>query len=259
MSGFADRYGPWAVVTGAGAGMGAAFVNELHARGLHVLLVDRDAEGLARHAGPGDRTLQLDLCEPDAAGALTAAVDELDVGLLVSNAAISYTRAFLDETLEEKLAQLRLNVELPLRLVHHALPALVRRGRGGVVLVASLAGLRGTALEAGYAASKAWTIVLGESLWDELRDHGVDVLSLLPGTTNTPGFASSRPRPGLGTSNVMEPADVVREGLDALGAGPSHIAGQANRDAEAFMAALDRMEAVVTMGRVMRQMYPSDR
>ena len=256
---FADRYGPWAVVTGAGAGMGAAFVGELHARGLQVLLVDRDADGLAAHAGAADRTLVLDLSGPGAADALTAAIDELDVGLLVSNAAISYTRPFLDETLDEKLAQLRLNVELPLRLVHHVVPALVRRGRGGVVLVGSLAGLRGTALEAGYAASKAWTIVLGESLWDELRDQGVDVMTLLPGTTNTPGFAASRPQPGLGTSNVMEPADVVREGLDALGSTPSHIAGQANRDAEAFMASLDRKEAVVTMGQVMRRMYPPDR
>jgi len=247
---FADRYGPWAVVTGAGAGMGAAFVGELHARGLQVLLVDRDADGLAAHAGAADRTLVLDLSGPGAADALTAAIDELDVGLLVSNAAISYTRPFLDETLDEKLAQLRqLLVE-----------RLVEEGPGvGVVLVGSLAGLRGTALEAGYAASKAWTIVLGESLWDELRDQGVDVMTLLPGTTNTPGFAASRPQPGLGTSNVMEPADVVREGLDALGSTPSHIAGQANRDAEAFMASLDRKEAVVTMGQVMRRMYPPDR
>jgi short-subunit dehydrogenase len=119
--------------------------------------------------------------------------------------------------------------------------------------------MRGTPLEAGYAATKAWTMILAESLWDEMRDHGVDVMTLLPGTTNTPGFRSARPQPGLGMTNVMEPADVVREALDVLGTRPSIIAGQANRDSESFMASLDRVQAVTTMGRVMREMFPPDR
>jgi short-subunit dehydrogenase len=253
---FAERYGPWAVVTGAAAGMGAAFAADLRGRGVSILLVDRDAAGLEQQAGPDDATLVLDLAAPDAADALLDATRDLDMGLLVSNAALSCTGPFLDQDLDSALTQLRLNCELPLRLVHALLPGLVARGRGGVLLVSSLSAMRGTPLEAGYAATKAWTMILAESLWDELREHGVDVMALLPGTTNTPGFQRARPQPGLGMSNVMEPSEVVREALDALGTRPSVIAGQANRDSEAFMASLDRVDAVTTMGKVMREMFP---
>jgi uncharacterized protein len=256
---FAGRYGPWAVVTGAAAGMGAAFAADLRARGLQLLLVDRDEAALAGQAQARDRCLVLDLARPDAAGELLAAMHDLDVGLFVSNAALSCTGPFLEQGLEPGLTQLRLNCELPLRVVHHLLPRLVERGRGGILLVSSLSAMRGTPLEAGYAATKAWTMILAESLWDEVRDQGVDVMALLPGTTDTPGFRAARPQPGLGLSNVMVPADVVGEALDALGTRPSLIAGQANRDSESFMASLDRVEAVTTMGRVMREMFPADR
>src|SRR5438270_12748350 len=119
--------------------------------------------------------------------------------------------------------------------------------------------MRGTALSAVYAATKAWNLVLAESLWDELRDTGVDVLGVLPGPTRTPGFVSSAPQPGLVTQNIMEPAEVAREALDALGSAPSMVPGQANRDSEAFMGSLDRPEAIRIMGEVMRAAYPPDR
>jgi short-subunit dehydrogenase len=84
----------------------------------------------------------------------------------------------------------------------------------------------------------------------------VDVLAVLPGSTRTPGWLASRPQSSLGTSNVMEPSGVATESLDALGSHPSVIPGQTNRDSEAFMASMDRTEAVRTMGEVMRTMYP---
>src|SRR5207253_3515000 len=100
-------------------------------------------------------------------------------------------------------------------------------------LLSSLSALRGTALSAGYAATKAWNLILAESLWDEVRELGVDVLAVLPGPTRTPGFLASAPQPGLVTTNLMEPADVAREALDALGQVPSVVPGQPNRDSEA--------------------------
>jgi short-subunit dehydrogenase len=119
--------------------------------------------------------------------------------------------------------------------------------------------MRGTALTAVYAATKAWNLILAESLWAELRDTGVDVLAVMPGPTRTPGFMSSAPQAGVATGNIMEPADVAHEALDALGTTPSIVAGQANRDAEAFMASLDRAEAIKAMGDVMRSTFPPDR
>jgi uncharacterized protein len=262
MTAFSERYGPWAVVTGAAQGMGAAFAAELAARQVRVVLVDRDIELLRARAtelGAAARTIAMDLGETDAGARLVAALADLDVGLIVSNAAVSYVGPFVDQGLEDALQQLDVNCRIPLALAHAFAPRLRQRGRGGIVFVSSLSALRGAPLVSGYAATKAWNLVLAESLWDELRDDGVDVMAVMPGSTRTPGFMASHPQAGLGTAHVMEPADVARETLDALGSGPSFVPGAPNRDAEAFMAALDRTEAVRLMGEAMRAMYPPGR
>lgn len=252
MSAFADRYGPWAVVTGAAAGMGAAFAAELDRRGVQVVGVDRDP-----CATP--RSLNVDLSSRHAAQIIIDSVADLDVGLVISNAAVPHVGPLLEQGVDDALTQLHVNCTVPLSLVHHFLPAMVERGRGGIILVSSLSAMRGAPLVAGYAATKAWNLLLAESLWDEVRDQGVDVMAVLPGSTRTPGWVSSRPQSSLGTSHVMEPHEVAAESLDALGHQASVVPGAANRESEAFMASLDRTEAVRVMGEVMRTMYPPER
>lgn len=261
-----ERYGPWAAITGAGQGIGAAFAAALAADGLSLLLVDRDGAALSARAtelrptGVEVRELVLDLAGPDAAVRLADELEALDLGLLVSNAAVAHVGPLLDQGLEAAEVQLDVNCRLPLVLVHRLLPRLVARGRGGIVLLSSLSAMRGAPLVAGYAATKAWNLVLAESLWDELRGTGVDMLAVLPGNTRTPGWLSSRPQSGVGTSApVMEPAEVAREALDALGRVPSVVPGQANRDAEAFLSSMERPDAVRLMGDAMREMYPPER
>jgi short-subunit dehydrogenase len=135
---------------------------------------------------------------------------------------------------------------------------MVERGRGGIVVVSSMAGRQGTPLVATYAATKAFDLVLAESLWAELRPRGVDVLAVMPGTTRTPGFESSLP-PGATLPRavrMMEPEHVAREALDALGTRPSLVAGRWNRVAATFMQrALPRKTAIELMGRSMRALY----
>jgi uncharacterized protein len=262
---FGERYGPWAAVTGAAQGMGAAFADDLAGRGLAVLLVDREKDLLAdraaelRAAGAEVRELVVDLAEAGAPGRVLDAAGEVDVGLLVANAAVGYVGPFLEQPLDEALTLLDVNCRATLVLVHGLLPRLVSRGTGGIVLLSSLSAMRGAPLVTAYAATKAWNLILAESLWEEVREAGVDVMAVLPGSTRTPAWLGSRPQPGAGTSNVMEPADVVREALDALGTGPSFVPGQANRDSEQFMASMDRAEAIRLMGEVMRAMYPPER
>jgi uncharacterized protein len=263
-TGFAETYGPWALVCGAAEGIGAAFADELAARGVGLLLVDVNAERLDETAAPlRDRievdTLVADLSDPGGLDAIVDAASTVDLGLLIYNAGISYVGRFRDQTLESSLAQLDINVRAPTVLVHRLLPGLLARGRGGIILLSSQSAMRGAPLVATYAATKAWALVLGESLWEELRHDGVDVLAVLPGSTRTPGWLASRPQPGLGTSNVMDPADVAVEALDTLGDRPSLIIGQVNRDSDAMIASMDRRDAVVMMGEVMRSMYPSER
>jgi uncharacterized protein len=244
--------------------MGAAFARDLAGRGVDLLLVDRDERALEACAlelqsgGANVGTLVVDLSERDAADQVADAAGD-DIGLLVSNAAIGYVGSFLDQDAEGLMAQLDVNCRTPLLLVQRVLPQMLARGRGGIILLSSLSAMRGSALVASYAATKAWNLILAESLWDELRDTGVDVLGVLPGTTRTPGLLSSTPQAGLATANMMEPADVAREALDVLGRMPSVIPSQPNRESDAFLSSMDRGEAVKAMGDVMRATYPPDR
>ena len=256
MTTFADRYGPWAIVTGAAQGIGAAYANDLVGRGVAVVGVDR-AGFVPDHEQI--RPLRADLGTPEGVDAVLDAAADLDVGLVINNAAISFEGPFVDQTVERAIAQLDINCRAPLLLTHAILPRLLARGRGGIIFMSSMSAWRGAPLVSGYAATKAWNLILAESLWEEVRDAGVDVMAVLPGSTRTPGLLGSNPQASMGTANLMDAPDVAREALDTLGTAPSMTPGQANRDSEAFMHGLDRKEAIMMMGQVMRQMYPTER
>ena len=177
----------------------------------------------------------------------------LEVGLLVYNAAASAIGPFLDRPLPDQLAVLDVNCRGPLTLCHLLGQPMARRGRGGLLLMASLAGGQGNPWLASYAASKAFEIVLAEGLWDELRAHGVDVLACRAGATRTPGFEASRPRASV---PLAEPPSVVAAALGALGRGPTVVAGPLNRVAAfLFTRLLPRRAAVRFMGRATRRLY----
>ena len=133
---FAETYGPWALVTGAGQGMGAAFASDLAGRGIGVALVDREEGLLAARAqelqglGAQTREIVVDLVRPGAADRVLEAVADVEVGLLVSNAAMVYVGEFLDQGARAGLDQITVNCTVPLALVHALLPAMVARGRG---------------------------------------------------------------------------------------------------------------------------------
>jgi len=139
---FAERYGPWALVAGAAEGIGAAFSAELAARGVHLLLVDVNEERLdatAKEVGGSVevRTLVADLSTTAGLDAIVAAAAEVDLGLLVYNAGISYVGPFREQSLDSSLAQLDINVRAPTVLVHGLLPGLLERDCGGVILLSS--------------------------------------------------------------------------------------------------------------------------
>jgi len=258
---FADRYGPWALVAGAALGLGAEYARQLAARGLGVVLVDRDGAALGRTAadiaatGARVRPLELDLARADVAEAVQTATADVEIGLLVYNAAIGTVAPFLAMTPTVIQAMLDVNCRAPMLLVRALAPPMVARGRGGVVLMSSMSGNFGSAQLAVYAATKAFDLVFAEALWFELRDHGIDVLAVQPGSTRTPGWESSQTpdmrRPG---PHVMEPATVVTEALDALGKEPVVIPGEQNREGARLLAGLPRREAIELMSSITRQL-----
>ena len=220
---FSDRYGPWAVVAGASDGIGASVARLLGARGVNVVLVARRQSVLDEVAAAiptATRTVALDLSTDRAAAALADATSELDVGLLVYNAgADPHMSRFLDQPASVWQQLVRRNCNTVLDTTHAFGTRMVERGHGGMVLVTSGAAWAGGALVAAYGASKAFDLVLGEALWAELGPHGVDVLAMVLGATDTPAFR--RVLGGREMDGLADPDDVARDMLDNLGHGPT--------------------------------------
>jgi uncharacterized protein len=230
---FVSKYGPWAVVAGASEGLGAAFAGALAARGLHLLLLARRAghlqevaERVRASAKIEVRTEVCDLARADLPNVLAALTSDLDVGLGVYNAAYAPVGDLVSRSVDDLLRVVDVNVRGPLVFARTLAPRMVARGRGGVVLMSSLAGYQGAPRIATYAASKAFNIVLGEGLWHELRAYGVDVVVSSAGAIRTPGYAMTAQKDAPGT---LDAAVVANATLDALGRGPLVVPGAINR------------------------------
>ena len=256
---FARRYGAWAVVAGASAGIGAAFAADLASRGMHLLLIARRGGVLEEVAariradhGVEVRCVAGDLADSDTVGAVSATLDGEDLGVLVYNAASVPLGPFLDADFEEIDRAVAVNVRGPLAFAHALLPGMCERGRGAMVLMSSLSGLQGTPGIAAYAAGKAFNIILGEGLWGELRDRGIDVSVCCSGAVRTPGYSrfSKKDAPG-----VLSPERMVRQTLDALGKGPRFVPGGTNRFTAQLMGRLlPRKTAIGIIARMTRRL-----
>jgi hypothetical protein len=263
-SDFVRRYGIWGIVAGASEGIGAAYAEELAARGLNLILIARRSDLLqsleSRLASKYDisiKTVTLDLSASDAPEQIAHKADNLEIGLLIYNAAFSAIGPFETRPLADHLKEIDTNVFSPLELVYRFADGMLSRGHGGIVLMSSLSAFQGSAYISTYAATKAFNIVLAEGLWEEWRERGVDVLVCVAGAVKTPNYVASEPEKtgGLGDMS-MRPEQVVRETLHALGKQPYVIPGRMNRVASFVMRhLLPRTSTVKYMGQILRRMY----
>ena len=253
---FRTRYGPWAAVAGGSEGLGAAFATALAARGVNLVLLADGAEvlasfssALAERHGVQVRTVVCDLADAGFVNALEHECSDIEVGLGVYNAAHSFVAPFFEAGLSLALRVIDVNCAGPIRFAHSVVPRMIERGRGGLVLMASLAGFQGAARLSAYAASKAFNIVLGESLWAELAPFGVDVVVSCPGAIRTPSY-QKRMLPRRDAPGVLAPEVVAEQTLAALGGGPRVVPGGVNRLASFVLGRLmPRTTAVTIMGR----------
>lgn len=257
-----DRYGPWAVVAGGSEGVGAAFARRLADAGLDLVLIARKPGPLAETAdavrakGVAVRTLELDLVAPDPLKAIREVTDGLDVGLLVFNAgANSYGHEFVTGDLDGFQGVIDLNITAQLALTHHFGALMKARGRGGLLLVGSLAGYMGQAQISVYSAVKAFGRIFAEGLWLEMREHGVDVLELVPGVTRTPAMERAGLNMDIPGLLIADPDDVAREGLDHLADGPVWVAG-GNYETARKRAGFPREELVSDAHALMQRLLP---
>jgi len=226
-----QRYGDWALVTGASSGIGAEFARALAKDGVSVVLAARRADRLARLAdelakehGVEARAVACDLATPAGVRDCLAALEGLDVAILVNNAGVGYAGRFDRQAPERLAAMVQLNCATPVALAAALVPRMRARGRGAVVFTGSVSGAQPLPLHALYAATKSFVNLLAEGLWGELRGSGVDVLALEPGATETE-FQHTAGQ----TAHAGESAEqVVAVALRALGQQPSAISGGFN-------------------------------
>ncbi len=144
-SDFCVRYGHWAIVAGASEGLGAEYAKQLASRGLNLVMIARRAQLLQSLATKLSdqyhveiKTVALDLSLPDTAVQILEIADGLEIGLLVYNAASSAVGPFLEKSLDDHLKEIDINVRAPLKLIYLFGGHMSQRGRGGIILMASL-------------------------------------------------------------------------------------------------------------------------
>jgi short-subunit dehydrogenase len=182
------------------------------------------ADELAKRHGVETRVVVADLSKPAGADAVADAVQDLNIGLLVNNAGLGYAGRFDGQESERASGLVQVNCNAPVVLTSRLLPNMIERGRGGVIIVGSVAGRQPLPLHAVYSATKAFDLLFGEALYVELRERGVDALVLEPGLTAT----EFQERAGETSRGGETPAAVVEVALDALGRQPSVVSGWLN-------------------------------
>ena len=233
---FAEKYGPWALVAGASDGIGLAFSKRLAGEGLKLILVSRSQQKLDKAAaevralGAECITVSADLSLPGGADKAIAGAGDREVGLVVTNAgADSINMTFLDADVAAWEGLATMNVATKLRFAHHYGRQMRDRGRGGMILINSGACYSGMFGLAAYCASKGFVLNFSEGLWAELRHHGIDVLTMVLGQTDTPSYRATLEKSGQPLpDNWADPNDVAATALAQLPHGPIYNWGQTN-------------------------------
>lgn len=238
-----------ALVTGASSGIGEAFARTLATAGTDLVLVARRRDRLESLAGELGPAVEVEVISADLTDEadLIRVEDRLadrhrPVDLLVNNAGDALGGLFDQAESAEVQRLLDLNVTAPTRLMRAALPGMLRRGRGGVVNVSSLAGENLAFGNATYGSTKAYLTVLTENVAEEVRGTGVSVAAVIPGLTRTEAIERHGHDADAGPSALwLEPREVVEAALDGLARGRTLVVpGRQYRVYWALVSALPR-------------------
>ena len=239
------RFGPWALVTGASSGIGKEFARQIAASGINIVLVARREDLLkevgvefSKRYGVEHRVVVLDVSREDFIRQLASATDDLDIGLVVSNAGTGNPGEFLKldrQLLEETL---RLNTMSHLDIAHYFGGKLAERRRGGLILVGAMGAENGIPCMANDGGAKAYVHSLGEALHYEFKPLGVYVTVLAAGFTNTAVLEKFGLDPKTMPMKPMSVEQCVSEGLSGLLKNRSRIVpGRLNRIMNALVPA----------------------
>ena len=252
----------FAVVTGGSNGIGYELAKQFAQNGFD-LLIAAEPDGLAQAAqdlqslGAQVETIAVNLAEHDGVHQLYAKIQAAGrpVDAIAINAGVGVGGDFRETSLDEEINLINLNVISTVHLAKHMVQDMTARGQGRILFTASVASLMPAPFEAVYGASKAFIFSFSEALRNELKDTGVTVTALLPGPTETNFFhRADMDDTTVGQSKKDDPADVAKDGFEALMAGKDKvIAGSLKTKVQGVVAELMQPTASAEMHRKMAE------
>jgi short-subunit dehydrogenase len=239
---------PFAVVTGASSGIGFELAREFAEHGFDLLIAAEgdgieDAAGRLRAMGAKVETVSADLAEYEGVETLYERIRSSGrpIDAIAINAGVGVGGPFAQNDLDDELNLIALNVVSVVHLSKRIVQDMVARNEGRILFTSSIAAEAPAPYEAVYGASKAFVQSFAEALRDELRNTNITITALQPGATETNFFhRAGMDDTKVGTMEKSDPADVARQGFEALMAGKDHV-----------VAAMAMEQAQVAMGKVM--------
>lgn len=254
---FKEKYGAWAVVTGASDGIGRAMALEVAARGLNLALVARRKDRLEALATEiekahrvSTRVVACDLAVPGAGTEVLDALSDLDIGFLAACAGFGTAGKALSIPLAEELAMIDVNCRAAYEMTRLCAERFARKGRGGILLMSSIVAFQGAPNAANYAATKAYIQALAEGLRPDLARSGIDVIASAPAPVES-GFAA-RARMVVGKAET--PETVARQTIAALGKKATVRPGFMGKFLGGSLSTLPRFARTIVMGSIMKGM-----
>lgn len=254
-----EKYGNWALVTGASSGIGEEFARRFAAQGINLILVARRKERLEK--------LSLELCSKYHINIISAPIDltsgtfldqvknytkDIEIGILVNNAGFGSSGEFIDANPEKDADMVKLNCLAPIILTHYFAKQMAERKKGAIIFLGSVVAFQPTPFMAAYSATKVFNSFLGDALWYELRKYNIDVLSLNPGGTETEFQRLSNSHAG---PVPRATGQVVTTALKALGKKPSVVDGFYNKVLAVSSHFGSRKLVVIITGFITKTLY----
>jgi short-subunit dehydrogenase len=256
-----EKYGSWALITGASSGIGEGFAKRLASENMNLILVARRKERLKKISDELKNKYNVnivvapvDLSKENFMEELKEFVEDREVGVLINNAGFGSAGDFADSDVEQQANMIRVNCIAPTILTHHFVQQMKDRKKGAVIFLGSLVAYQPTPLTTIYSATKAFNLFMGEGLWYELRKYNIDVLTLNPGGTDTEFQKVANTSAGPVPRTVEE---VVNTAMKNLGKRMSVVDGFYNKVLSVLPRIITRRMTVRIAGKIRTKYFTS--